>query len=47
MAVVAPTFGGMAIGRGLRRRLPEARFRQVVQCCLLVLGAYLAVRNLG
>ena len=45
VAVLAPTFLGMAIGRGLRRRLPEARFRQVVQCCLLVLGAYLAMRS--
>ncbi len=47
VAVLAPTFGGMAIGRALRRRLPEARFRQVVQCCLLALGAYLVARNLG
>jgi uncharacterized membrane protein YfcA len=37
----------MATGRGLRRRLPEARFRQAVQCCMLVLGAYLVARNLG
>ena len=47
VAVLAPTFLGMAVGRGLRQRLPEARFRRVVQCCLLVLGAYLAVRSLG
>jgi uncharacterized protein len=46
VAVLAPTFFGLAIGRGMRRRLPEARFRQVVQCCLLVLGAYLVARNL-
>jgi len=47
VAVLLPTFGGMAIGRGLRRRLPEARFRQVMQCSLLVLGAYLAARALS
>jgi hypothetical protein len=47
VAVLAPTFLGMAVGRGLRRRLPEARFRRVVQCCLLVLGAYLMTRSLG
>ncbi len=46
VAVLAPTFFGMAVGRGLRRRLPEARFRQVVQCCLLALGAYLVTRNI-
>ena len=45
VAVVAPTFLGMAAGRGLRRRLPEAGFRRVVQSCLLVLGAYLTVRS--
>jgi uncharacterized protein len=47
VAVLAPTFLGLAAGRGLRRRLPEARFRQVVQCCLLALGAYLVARNLA
>lgn len=47
IAVLLPTFLGMAIGRGLRRRLPETRFRQVVQCSLLVLGAYLVGRNFG
>jgi len=47
VAVLAPTFLGMAVGRGLRRRLPEARFRQVVQCCLLALGAYLAAKNIA
>jgi uncharacterized membrane protein YfcA len=47
VAVLVPTFAGMALGRALRRRLPEARFRQAVQCCLLVLGAYLVARTLG
>lgn len=47
VAVLVPTFLGMAVGRRLRLRLPEAGFRRVVQCCLLALGAYLAVRSLG
>ncbi len=47
VAVLVPTFAGMAVGRGLRRRLPEARFRRVIQCCLLLLGTYLVARNLG
>jgi len=46
VAVLVPTFGGLAAGRVLRRRLPEARFRQVIQCCLLALGAYLVARSL-
>jgi uncharacterized membrane protein YfcA len=44
VAVLLPTFAGMAIGRGLRQRLPEAGFRRTVQILLLALGAYLAVR---
>jgi uncharacterized protein len=47
VAVLAPTFLGMAVGRRLRQSLPEARFRRVVQCCLLALGAYLVVRTLA
>jgi hypothetical protein len=44
--VLAPAFLGMAIGRRLRGALSEQGFRTVVQACLLVLGLYLAVRNL-
>ena len=47
VAALAPAFLGMAVGRRLRRGMPEARFRQVVQAMLLVLGLYLALRNLG
>lgn len=47
VAVLAPTFAGMVAGRALRKRLPEARFRRVVQWCLLLLGAYLAIRSLA
>ena len=44
--VLVPAFLGMGIGRHLRGRLSEQGFRRVVQGCLLVLGLYLAVRNL-
>ena len=46
LAVLAPAFLGMAIGRRLRHRLSETAFRQVVQALLLALGLYLAARNL-
>ncbi len=44
LAGVAPAFAGMARGQRVRRGLPEARFRQLVQAALGVLGVYLAVR---
>ena len=44
--VLAPAFLGMAVGARLRRVLSEAGFRTTIQMCLLVLGLYLAVRNL-
>jgi uncharacterized membrane protein YfcA len=44
LAGVAPAFAGMALGQRVRRGLPDARFRQVVQAALGVLGVYLAVR---
>lgn len=40
---VPPSLAGMALGRRLRRRLPEARFRRLLFVALFVLGAYLAV----
>lgn len=46
LAVLAPAFLGMALGRRLRHRLSETAFRQVVQALLLALGLYLAARNL-
>lgn len=46
-AVLVPAFLGMTAGRWLRQGMREATFRRVVQLCLLVLGCYLAVRNLG
>lgn len=47
VAVLAPAFLGMALGRRVRGRLSDRGFRTVVQSCLLVLGLYLALRNLG
>ncbi len=44
--VLAPAFLGMAIGNRLRGALSEQGFRTTIQACLLVLGAYLAVKNL-
>lgn len=46
VAVLAPAFLGMALGRRLRGALSEADFRRTVQLFLLALGLYLAVRNL-
>lgn len=44
LAGVVPAFLGMAAGQRLRRGLPEARFRQVVQAGLGLLGLWLALR---
>lgn len=44
--VMIPAFLGMGLGRALRGRLSERQFRRVVQALLLVLGLYLAARNL-
>jgi uncharacterized membrane protein YfcA len=46
LLVLAPAFLGMTIGNGLRGRLSDQGFRTTIQSCLLVLGCYLAVRNL-
>jgi uncharacterized protein len=43
-AAVVPATAGMAIGQVLRRRLSEARFRQVFFVVLFGLGLWLAVR---
>ncbi|MFC7689373.1 TSUP family transporter [Paeniroseomonas aquatica] len=44
LAGVAPAFAGMALGQRVRQGLPEARFRQLVQAALGVLGLWLAFR---
>jgi uncharacterized membrane protein YfcA len=41
---VAPAFLGMAIGTRLRRAMPEARFRTVIQAALGLVGLWLAFR---
>ncbi len=44
---VAPALLGMALGRRVRRALPEARFRRVFFAALLLLGAYIVAGALG
>jgi len=44
-AALAPAAVGMWAGQHLRRRLPEALFRKVFFCALLLLGLYLAGRS--
>jgi uncharacterized membrane protein YfcA len=39
-----PALAGMFLGQKLRLFLPEARFRQVVQIFLWLIGAWLALR---
>ncbi|MGD1876666.1 MAG: sulfite exporter TauE/SafE family protein [Kiloniellaceae bacterium] len=43
-AALAPTLIGMALGRSLRRRLPEAVFRRVFFAALLALGGAIIAR---
>lgn len=46
-AALVPALVGMALGQGLRRRLPEQRFRQVFFVALLLLGGYIVAGALG
>jgi uncharacterized membrane protein YfcA len=46
MAAIPPALVGMALGRWLRVRLPEARFRKVFFVALLLLGLYIVARSL-
>lgn len=46
VGALVPAFLGMEIGRRVRQRLNELRFRQAVQVALGVLGAWLAWRGL-
>lgn len=46
-AAVAPALVGMVLGRHLRQRLSEARFRKVFFVSLLALGGYIVVRSLS
>ena len=46
LAVLAPTFGGMWLGRRVRGALPEQLFRRIVQGFLLLIGLQLTLRGL-
>lgn len=43
-AAMAPAFLGLWLGRALRTRIPETRFRRVFLSALLLLGVYIAAR---
>ena len=43
---LAPALLGMGLGQGLRKRLPEERFRQVFLAAIILLGLYLVLRQL-
>lgn len=43
---LVPAFGGMMIGQALRNRVSEKAFRRYFQIGLLLLGLYLAVKNM-
>jgi uncharacterized membrane protein YfcA len=47
VAVLAPAFLGLWLGRRTRSALPERQFRLVVQGLLLALGLHLAIRGLS
>jgi len=44
LAALLPAFAGMLLGQACRQRLPEARFRRIVQVSLWLIGAWLALR---
>ena len=46
MVGLVPAFAGMYIGRKVRKRLSEERFRQIFFISVGVLGAYIIVRSL-
>ena len=46
VAAVAPAILGMVLGRKLRQRLSEAKFRRVFFASILVLGLYIIFRSL-
>jgi len=43
-SALVPVAAGMILGAGIRKRLPEERFRQIFFLALLLLGAWLVVR---
>ena len=46
IAAVAPAVLGMMLGRRVRNRLPEARFRRIFFIALLILGGWILGRSL-
>lgn len=47
LAGLPPAFAGLWLGQRLRRRLPEARFRQLLLAALLLLGIWMLLRGAG
>ena len=43
---VAPAIVGMIVGRKIRDKLPEAKFRKIFFVALLVLGGWILVRSI-
>jgi uncharacterized membrane protein YfcA len=46
IAAVAPAVLGMVLGRRVRQRLPEARFRRIFFVALFILGGWILGRSL-
>jgi uncharacterized membrane protein YfcA len=44
-AAVLPALAGMVLGRKIRDRLPEAKFRKIFFIALLILGAWILARS--
>ena len=46
VAALVPVFGGMALGRRLRDRVPQEIFRRIIMGLLVVIGLNLLRRGL-
>lgn len=46
VAGLVPVFSGMAIGRRIRKRMSEERFRMILYISLLALGAFILIRSI-
>jgi uncharacterized protein len=46
VAAIVPAIAGMVLGQTVRRRLSEATFRRVLYVALLLLGLYLAAKQI-
>lgn len=47
VAAIVPALIGMALGQRLRRRIPEARFRQILLAALAALGLFIIAKSLS